>query len=80
MTTARLIGEPGVGKTRLLRHFLRTAQGAGDIVVETGPDPWWAEVGYHALRQAVVGLARLPEDGGKPSDWFRLGAVEFLPA
>jgi serine/threonine-protein kinase len=69
VTTARLVGEAGVGKTRLLRHFLRAAQGAGDVVVETGPDPWWAEVGYYALRLAIVGLAGLPEDGGKLSDW-----------
>ena len=35
----------------------RRAPRAGDIVVETGPDPWWAEVGYYALRRAIVGLA-----------------------
>jgi len=69
VTTARLIGDHGVGKSRLLRQFLRIANESGDLVVETGPDPWWAEVGYYALRSAIIGLAKLPEDGGSAVDW-----------
>ncbi len=69
VTTARIVGDHGVGKTRMLRQFLRQAADSGDFVVETGPDPWSADVGYWALRRAIIGLAGLPHDGGTPTDW-----------
>ncbi len=69
VTTARVVGDHGVGKSRLLRQFLRVAVEGGDMVIEAGPDPWWAEVGYYALKQAIVGLAKLPADGGTSADW-----------
>ncbi len=69
VATARLVGDHGVGKTRLLRQFLKNANESGDLVVESGPDPWGAEVGYWALRAAIIGLARLPSDGGTTNDW-----------
>ena len=71
---ARIVGEAGLGKTRLLREFLVLAAAAGDVVVETGPDPAWAEVGYYAVRRAIRGLASLPADGGAPRDWTGAGA------
>ncbi|RYG86210.1 tetratricopeptide repeat protein, partial [bacterium] len=42
---------------------------AGDVVVEAGPDPAWAEIGYYALRRAIRALAGLSESGGTPRDW-----------
>jgi serine/threonine-protein kinase len=66
---ARIVGESGIGKTRLLRELLQAALDDGDVIVETTPDPWWAEVGYFALRRAIVALARLPVDGGDERDW-----------
>ena len=66
---ARVVGDIGVGKTRLVREFLDVAAAAGDVVVQTGPDPAWAEVGYWALRRAIVHLAALPDTGGSPRDW-----------
>ncbi len=66
---ARLVGEHGAGKTRLLQEFLYLSGAQGDVVIETGPDPWGAEVGYYALRRAIAGLAELPPDGGNPSEW-----------
>ncbi|MCK6591195.1 MAG: protein kinase, partial [Polyangiaceae bacterium] len=69
LDAARIIGDPGVGKTRLLHEFLDLAAENGDFVVETGPDPWWAEVSYFALRKAILKLARLPEGGGSPDTW-----------
>jgi len=66
---ARIVGEHGVGKTRLLAEFLKIASSEGDVIVEAGPDPWWADVGYYALREAIIGLAQLPRNGGEPSDW-----------
>ncbi len=69
LTGARIVGDVGVGKTRLVREFLEFAGGSGDVVVQTGPDPAWAEVGCWALRRAIVHLAALPAAGGSPRDW-----------
>jgi serine/threonine-protein kinase len=84
LVPARIIGDAGMGKTRLLREFLAVSAAAGDVVVATGPDPSWAEVGYHTLRSAIVSLAALPENGGQMSDWpaasaeARSGLVEIF--
>ncbi len=69
LASACIVGEPGMGKTRLLEEFLRMTTSAGDMVVKTKPDPWGADVGYHALRSAITKLAGLAEGGGEPSDW-----------
>ena len=70
VAAARIIGEHGVGKTRLLKEFLRNAAATGDVVVQGGPDPWGAEVGNYTLRRAIVDLAGLPPDGGNSADWM----------
>jgi serine/threonine-protein kinase len=69
LSAVRIVGEHGVGKTRLLREFLRGAAQAGDVIVTVGPDPWWAEVGNWTLRKAIVDLAKLPPSGGSSSEW-----------
>ncbi|HEX7663488.1 MAG TPA: protein kinase, partial [Polyangiaceae bacterium] len=69
LSAARVVGDAGMGKSRLLREFLLTSAAAGDVVVVTGPDPTWSEVGFYALRRAMQSLAALPPDGGRPSDW-----------
>ncbi len=74
LCTARIVAEHGMGKTRILREFLLVAAAAGDTVVATGPDPAWAEVGYYALRKAVISLASLPPDGGTIVDWSAASA------
>jgi serine/threonine protein kinase len=66
---ARIVGDVGAGKSRLLSEFLSLSDAAGDVVVQTGPDPAWAEVGYWALRNAIADLAALPPSGGQPRDW-----------
>jgi serine/threonine-protein kinase len=71
---ARIVGDVGMGKTRLLREFLKTVKSGGHIVVEAGPDPGWAEVGYSAVRQAITALASLPTNGGSAKDWTAAGA------
>jgi serine/threonine-protein kinase len=71
---ARIVGDVGMGKTRLLREFLEKVRGSGRAVVEVTPDPGWAEVGYFAVRQAIVALAGLPKDGGAAKDWAAAGA------
>jgi serine/threonine-protein kinase len=70
LTGARVVGEIGVGKTTLMREFARRAMADGDIVVETGPDTTWAEIGYYALKKAIVELAALPHGGGEQRDWM----------
>ena len=69
VATANVVGDHGVGKSRLLLEFARVAASSGDLVVETSPDPYWSEVGYYALRKAIRSLANLPASGGKPADW-----------
>jgi serine/threonine protein kinase/tetratricopeptide (TPR) repeat protein len=69
LVAVSIVGEPGVGATRLLEEFLRVNVTAGDVVVKTRPDPWGAHVGYYALRAAITKLAGLPEGGGEVSDW-----------
>ncbi|MEO8876502.1 MAG: AAA family ATPase, partial [Polyangiaceae bacterium] len=69
LSAARIVGDSGMGKTRLLREFLLTSAAAGDVVVVTGPDPTWSEVGFFALRKAMQSLAALPPDGGRSADW-----------
>jgi serine/threonine-protein kinase len=66
---ARVVAEPGYGKTRLLREMLLACAAEGDVVVRTGPDPWWADVGYWALRQAVCGLASI-DPRGDEREWI----------
>ncbi|MEY4545664.1 MAG: hypothetical protein RL685_1859 [Pseudomonadota bacterium] len=52
----RIVGEAGMGKTRLLDVFLEQAGTEGDLVVRAGPDPYGAEVALYTLRQAISGL------------------------
>jgi serine/threonine protein kinase len=74
LVAARVVGEPGMGKTRLLTEFLQVCAAADDVVVLTGPDPACAEVGYYALRVAIRLLAALPEDGGVEREWVAASA------
>ena len=72
---ARLVGEAGVGKSRLLREFLLLCAAAGDTVVVVGPDPAWAEVSYYALRKSIHGLAALPARRRRaPRRWVGAGS------
>jgi serine/threonine-protein kinase len=71
---ARIVGDVGMGKTRLLKEFLATVKTGKNVVIEVGPDPAWAEVGYYAVRNAIVRLANLPKDGGTAKDWVAAGA------
>ncbi len=66
---ARLVGDVGMGKTRLLSEFLREVSHAKNVVINVTPDPAWAEVGYFAVRHAITKLANLPKDGGTTKDW-----------
>jgi serine/threonine protein kinase len=56
VVAARLVGEPGAGKTRLVRELLNFAEADGDLAALVGPDPHLAEVPHHTLREALVQL------------------------
>ncbi len=71
---ARIVGDVGMGKTRFLHEFLSIAKAKNHPVVEIGPDPSWAEVGYWGVRSAIRALAALPENGGTAKDWTAAGA------
>jgi hypothetical protein len=71
---ARIVGDVGMGKSRLLSEFLRQGTTEKNLVIEVGPDPAWAEVGYFAVRHAITRLANLPKDGGSNKDWAAAGA------
>ncbi len=71
---ARVVGDIGMGKSRLLGEFLATVRSQKNLVIEVGPDPAWAEVGYYAVRRAIVQLASLPRDGGTTKDWTAASA------
>jgi serine/threonine-protein kinase len=58
---ARVVGELGAGKTRLLKEFSLRAESEGDLVIWAGPDPYWAEIPCYALRTVIPELARLTE-------------------
>jgi serine/threonine protein kinase len=53
---ARLVGDVGVGKTRLLQEFMGRARAEGDMVIEVSPDPAWAEIGYFGLADTIEKL------------------------
>ncbi len=46
----------------MLRELLGRARAEGDLTVLTGPDPFYAEVAYYALREAIRKLAQLGPD------------------
>lgn len=81
---ARLSGEPGAGKTRLLEEFARIATEQGDRVVGVTPDPYGAKVAYAALATLIRGLLRLPQEGVDPDAFsdasvdVRRGLVEIF--
>jgi len=56
LVAARLVGEPGSGRTRLLQELARFGEMDGDLVVHAGPDTHLAEVPHHALRELFVAL------------------------
>jgi serine/threonine-protein kinase len=57
LAAARISGETGLGKTRLIHDYLRQAEASGALVVIAGPDPYHAEVPCYALRDAIEQLA-----------------------
>ena len=59
---ARIVGDPGTGKTRLLEEFSQSVSAQGDQVVFVETDPSGTRVAYHAVGSAIRILARLNQD------------------
>jgi serine/threonine protein kinase len=66
---AHLVGETGMGKTRLIVEMLSRWSARGDRVVSVGPDPGWAKIGDYAVRAAIRKLAELPDTGVAAVEW-----------
>lgn len=64
LAAIRLVGEPGMGKTRLLEEFLKQAREDGDFTIEVGPDPYGAEVAFYTLRQVIYALLGVKSSSG----------------
>lgn len=80
---ARVVGEAGSGKTRLLREFALRARLDGDLVVVVGPDPYWCEAAFSTLREAIRGLTGLQDhevsrEAAKASAEARRGLEEIF--
>lgn len=65
----RIVGEAGMGKTRLLQEFLERARMEGELVAVAGPDPYGAEVAFHTLREAIYGLTGVKPGSGSRREW-----------
>ncbi|HOU92218.1 MAG TPA: protein kinase, partial [Polyangiaceae bacterium] len=81
---ARIVAESGAGKTRLLNEFASRAEAAGDFVARAQPDAYWAEVAYHTIREAILGLTGhteqtlLETDGRRATAEVRRGLEMIL--
>jgi serine/threonine protein kinase/tetratricopeptide (TPR) repeat protein len=57
----RLVGESGVGKTRLASRLAADLQGRGELVITAGPHPSSAPVPYWPIRQLVRSLLEVDD-------------------
>jgi serine/threonine protein kinase len=69
VASAHVVGDAGMGKTRLLGEMLGRWTESGDVVAGVGPDPAWAKVGDYAVRAAVRVLAGWGDVAVDPSAW-----------
>jgi tetratricopeptide (TPR) repeat protein len=57
-----VIGELGIGKTRLLAELFSNVEREGYVVIESGPHASSAPVAYGAIRRAVVQLLNVSDE------------------
>jgi serine/threonine-protein kinase len=69
LAVARVLGDDGMGKTRLLREFLGRCAVRGYLVVLVGPDSSRMRVGDATLKNAIRALAGLPDGPVDPAAW-----------
>ena len=58
----RLVGEPGIGKSRLLDEFAKSLSAQGDQVISVAPDSYDAKIAYYSVAVAILGLTRLSRE------------------
>jgi serine/threonine-protein kinase len=68
---ARLVGEAGSGKSRLLEEFSQSVSAQGDQVILVEPDPHGARVAHFAVGEAIRILARLTPEQIETQDFQR---------
>lgn len=56
---ARIVGEAGSGKSRLLEEFSQSVSAQGDQIIFVEPDPYGAKVSHYAVAEAIRILGRL---------------------
>ena len=66
---ARVVGAPGMGKTRLMQVFVQRLPEQEHKCVFVGSDPWSARVGLHAVHRAICALTSLPLTGPAGKSW-----------
>lgn len=69
LVAARVTGETGIGKGRLVREFAQCAAAKGDLVLFAGPDPSWAGVAWVPIRQIVRNALGL-DANANPLEWL----------
>jgi serine/threonine-protein kinase len=69
LAVARIVGDAGMGKTRLVRELLGRCALRGDFVVSIAPEPAWARVGDAGIKTAIRALAGLPDGPVDSSVW-----------
>jgi serine/threonine protein kinase len=69
LAVARIVGEPGMGKTRLLCELLSRCSARGDFAVVIGAESTMASVGDAALKTAIRALAGFPEGTVDRATW-----------
>jgi serine/threonine protein kinase len=70
---AHVVGETGMGKTRLVTEALARWALRGGPIVMVGPDPAWAKIGDFAVRAAIQALAGVRADGVDPGAFMAAG-------
>lgn len=63
IVSACVVGEPGIGKTRLLAELAERASADGDLVIGAGPHDSGANVPYHAIRTIMLSLLATDAEG-----------------
>ncbi|MDP3275862.1 MAG: protein kinase [Deltaproteobacteria bacterium] len=74
MMVARISGDTGSGKTRLVHEFVTSSSCSADKVVIANPDPSWAGVPWHPVRELIRKCLEVPTDEAARR-WFESGAA-----
>ena len=74
-STFFILGEPGVGKTRLLEEWRPRALGAGALWLQGHSPPLSEHLSYWPILEALRALLAMGREGEPPESWHRLFAA-----